>query len=50
LQLLGGRHAMGGQQFGAYALLLDTRSINRVLEFDRKPRFNPEDLARLTFK
>lgn len=32
--IAGGRHAMGGQQFGAGALLLDTRSMNRVLHFD----------------
>lgn len=30
----GGRHAMGGQQFGEAAVLVDTRSLNRVLAFD----------------
>ena len=30
----GGRHAMGGQQFAEGALLVDTRSLNRVLAFD----------------
>ena len=31
----GGRHAMGGQQFAEDGVLLDTRGMNRVLEFDR---------------
>jgi FAD/FMN-containing dehydrogenase len=31
----GGRHAMGGQQFCAGGLLLDTRRLDRVLDFDR---------------
>lgn len=30
----GGRYAMGGQQFCAGGLLLDTRALNRVLHFD----------------
>jgi FAD/FMN-containing dehydrogenase len=30
----GGRHAMGGQQFGEASVLIDTRALNRVLEFD----------------
>jgi FAD/FMN-containing dehydrogenase len=30
----GGRHAMGGQQFCSGGLLLDTRPLARVLEFD----------------
>ncbi len=30
----GGRHAMGGQQFCSNGLLVDTRGMNRVLEFD----------------
>jgi FAD/FMN-containing dehydrogenase len=30
----GGRHAMGGQQFGEAAVLVDTRALNRVLAFD----------------
>ena len=32
----GGRHAMGGQQFGDAAVLLDTRALNRVVDFDRE--------------
>ena len=32
--IAGGRHAMGGQQFGSDALLLDMRPLNRVLHFD----------------
>ncbi|MFL6570801.1 MAG: FAD-binding protein [Burkholderiales bacterium] len=32
--IAGGRHAMGGQQFCADALLLDIRKMNRVLAFD----------------
>ena len=35
VSICGGRHAMGGQQFGEATLLLDTRSTNRVLAFDR---------------
>ena len=31
----GGRHAMGGQQFGAGAVLLDTRGLDGVLHLDR---------------
>ena len=34
ISIAGGRHAMGGQQFGDEALLVDTRSMNRVLDFD----------------
>ena len=34
LAVAGGRHAMGGQQFCTDGLLLDTRKLNRVLEFD----------------
>ena len=30
----GGRHAMGGQQFGEASVLVDTRRLNRVLAFD----------------
>jgi FAD/FMN-containing dehydrogenase len=30
----GGRHAMGGQQFGEASVLVDTRALNRLLEFD----------------
>lgn len=32
----GGRHAMGGQQFCTDGLLLDTRPLARVLDFDRE--------------
>ncbi|MCL4304158.1 MAG: FAD-binding oxidoreductase [Anaerolineae bacterium] len=32
--IAGGRHAMGGQQFAAGAVLLDTTRLNRVLNFD----------------
>ena len=32
----GGRHAMGGQQFCAGGLLLDTRGMAQVLDFDRE--------------
>jgi FAD/FMN-containing dehydrogenase len=35
ISVAGGRHAMGGQQFGEGALLVDTRSLNRVLAFNR---------------
>jgi FAD/FMN-containing dehydrogenase len=31
----GGRHSMGGQQFGADAVLLDMNRLNRVVSFDR---------------
>src|SRR5438093_2103595 len=34
VSIAGGRHAMGGQQFGEAALLIDTRALNRVLSFD----------------
>jgi FAD/FMN-containing dehydrogenase len=34
LSVAGGRHAMGGQQFGAGAVLLDMRQMNRVLAFN----------------
>jgi FAD binding domain len=34
VSIAGGRHAMGGQQFGTDTVLLDTRSLNRVLQFD----------------
>src|SRR5262245_31168182 len=32
--LAGGRHAMGAQQFATDGLLVDTRRLNRVLDFD----------------
>jgi FAD/FMN-containing dehydrogenase len=34
----GGRHAMGGQQFGTDALLFDMSRMNRVIRFDAKRR------------
>jgi FAD/FMN-containing dehydrogenase len=34
ISIAGGRHAMGGQQFGTDTLLVDTRQLNRVLSFD----------------
>src|SRR5512138_2143474 len=34
LSVAGGRHAMGAQQFGTDTLHVDTRSFNRVLNFD----------------
>jgi FAD/FMN-containing dehydrogenase len=34
--IAGGRHAMGGQQFGDAGVLIDTRALNRVLQFDRE--------------
>jgi FAD/FMN-containing dehydrogenase len=34
----GGRHAMGGQQFGAGSVLLDMSRMNRVLRFDPERR------------
>jgi len=35
LSVMGGRHAMGGQQFGAGTVTIDTTAMNRVLAFDR---------------
>jgi FAD/FMN-containing dehydrogenase len=35
VSVAGGRHAMGGQQFGRDTLLLDMKKFNRVLGFDR---------------
>src|SRR5262245_48566697 len=32
--IAGGRHAMGGQQFAENALLVDTRSLKRVIALD----------------
>jgi FAD/FMN-containing dehydrogenase len=34
LSIAGGRHAMGGQQFGTDTLLLDMRGMKRILAFD----------------
>jgi FAD/FMN-containing dehydrogenase len=36
MSIAGSCHAMGGQQFGEDAWLLDTGSMNRVLSFDRE--------------
>jgi FAD/FMN-containing dehydrogenase len=36
ISVAGGRHAMGGQQFGADTLLIDMRKLNRVLHLDRE--------------
>ncbi len=38
VSVAGGRHAMGGQQFGSDAVLLDTSRMNRVLRFDAARR------------
>lgn len=34
VSVAGGRHAMGGQQFGTDTVLLDTRPLRRVVRFD----------------
>ena len=34
VSVAGGRHAMGGQQFGTDTVLIDTRGLNRVLALD----------------
>lgn len=34
VSVMGGRHAMGAQQFGTDTLLLDTRHLSRILSFD----------------
>ena len=36
ISIAGGRHAMGGQQFAADAVLLDMTSLSRVIDFDRE--------------
>jgi FAD/FMN-containing dehydrogenase len=36
ISIAGGRHAMGGQQFGTGTELIDIRKLNRVLNLDRK--------------
>ena len=36
ISIAGGRHAMGGQQFGADTVLIDIRKLSRVLQFDRE--------------
>ena len=35
VSIAGGRHAMGGQQFGTDSVLIDTRSMSRVVNFDK---------------
>lgn len=35
VSVCGGRHAMGGQQFGQDTILIDTRQLNRVIHFDK---------------
>jgi FAD/FMN-containing dehydrogenase len=35
ISVAGGRHAMGGQEFGTDTLLIDIRKMNRVLRLDR---------------
>ena len=35
LSIAGGRHAMGGQQFGTGTTLVDTTAMTQVLDFDR---------------
>ncbi|HMG60269.1 MAG TPA: FAD-binding oxidoreductase [Burkholderiales bacterium] len=39
ISIAGGRHAMGGQQFGTDTVLLDTSKLNRVVAFDQKNGF-----------
>jgi FAD/FMN-containing dehydrogenase len=36
ISVAGGRHAMGGQQFGTDTRLIDIRKLNRVLALDRR--------------
>lgn len=36
VSIAGGRHAMGGQQFGTGTLLLDMNSMNRILKLDNE--------------
>jgi FAD/FMN-containing dehydrogenase len=36
VSIAGGRHAMGGQQFGSDTLLIDIRKLSHVLSFDRQ--------------
>jgi FAD/FMN-containing dehydrogenase len=36
ISIAGGRHAMGGQQFGTDTLLIDIRNLNRVINLDRE--------------
>ncbi|MDX1576491.1 MAG: FAD-dependent oxidoreductase, partial [Kiloniellales bacterium] len=34
ISIAGGRHAMGGQQFGGDTVLIDTTRLDRVIAFD----------------
>jgi FAD/FMN-containing dehydrogenase len=34
ISIAGGRHAMGGQQFGTDTVLIDARKLNRILHLD----------------
>ena len=36
VSIAGGRHAMGAQQFATDSVLLDTRALGRILDFDRE--------------
>jgi UDP-N-acetylenolpyruvoylglucosamine reductase len=36
ISVAGGRHAMGGQQFGTGTVLIDIRKLNRLLHLDRE--------------
>src|ERR1700676_3474249 len=36
ISVAGGRHAMGGQQFGTDTLLVDIRKLSQVVNLDRK--------------
>jgi FAD/FMN-containing dehydrogenase len=36
ISIAGGRHAMGGQEFGTDTLLIDIRRLNRILDFNRQ--------------
>src|SRR3989449_4579569 len=47
LSIAGGRHAMGGQQFGSETTLVDMGSMNRVLGFDRSEEHTSELQSRL---
>ena len=45
VSIAGGRHAMGGQQFGEAGVLVDTRALNRVLAFDAEHGVSPSKAA-----
>ena len=36
ISMAGGRHSMGGQQFGTGTVHLDLRGMDRIVEFDRR--------------